>query len=228
MVIGNGMIAKRFSGYTDKNITVFASGVSNSGETDSENFKREETLLRTALQYPAKTFIYFSSCDVDNPSVNSKPYYQHKLNMEKIVASIAQSYCIFRLPQVVGMHGNKNTLINFLMDRIESAESFEIWLGTEKNIIDIEDVYKIVDFIIENERCSNTVCNIINTKYVAVLDIVNIIEKKLDKKACYTTRQLNTTYHYDSSCMEAILQEVDVAFDDEYFERLISKYSVRK
>jgi nucleoside-diphosphate-sugar epimerase len=228
MVIGNGMIANRFSEYADKNITVFASGVSNSSETDSENFKREETLLKHALKHPTETFIYFSSCDVDNPSVNAKPYYQHKLNMEKIVASSTQSYCIFRLPQVVGMHGNKNTLINFLVDRIENTAPFEIWLGTEKNIIDIEDVYRIVDFIIKNERCSNAVCNIINTKYVSVLDIVNIIEKKLDKKACYVSRSLNTTYHYDSSCMETVLKELDVIFDDEYFERLISKYSLRK
>lgn len=228
MVIGNGMIANRFSEYANKNITVFASGVSNSSETDSENFKREETLLKNALKYPTKKFIYFSSCDVDNPSVNSKAYYQHKLNMEKIVASSTLSYCIFRLPQVVGMYGNKNTLINFLMDRIESATPFEIWLGTEKNIIDIEDVYRIVNYIIENEKCSNAVCNIINTNYVSVLDIVNIIEKKLDKKAYYVSRFLNTTYHYDSSCIEAILKELEIEFDKEYFERLISKYSLRQ
>lgn len=225
MVIGNGMIAKRFSDYANKNITVFASGVSNSNETNHENFNREERLLKNSLKKPTKIFIYFSSCDVDNPSINSKAYYQHKLKMEKIVASFGNDYCIFRLPQVVGIHGNKNTLINFLLDKIETETPFDIWLGTEKNIIDIEDVYSIINYIIENKKCLNSICNIINTKYVSILDIVKIIENKLNKKACYIARILNTTYHYDLSCMEAILKELDVVFDDKYFERLISKYS---
>jgi nucleoside-diphosphate-sugar epimerase len=226
MVVGSGMVAHKFFDYQDKNIIFFASGVSNSNETNIESFKREETLLKDTLKKDtSKTFIYFSSCDVDNPMVNSKAYYQHKLNMEHIVSSSRSAYCIFRLPQVVGSGGNKNTLINFLIDRIDNKILFDVWLGTKKNIIDIDDVYTIVEHVIKNKKCVNSICNIINTKYISILDLVKIIEEKLNKKTYYTSQDLNVSYYYDSSCMKSILKELDLVFDDEYFVKLISKYA---
>ena len=61
MIVGNGLIAKSFlKKYgKDNNIIIFASGVSNSKETNPDNFKREEDLLVSFLKtYPQIKFIY--------------------------------------------------------------------------------------------------------------------------------------------------------------------------
>ena len=61
MVIGNGMIANRFASYKDDdNIFIFASGVSNSKETNEEHFLREVQLLnQTIKEYPGKNTCVF-------------------------------------------------------------------------------------------------------------------------------------------------------------------------
>ena len=226
MVVGRGMIATKFSYYKDENVLFFASGVSNSNEINEKAFHKEETLLGNTLQErKTKTFVYFSSCDVENPQLSSKAYYQHKLKMENIVSSSGGNFYIFRLPQVVGHGGNKNTLINFLLDKIKSETSFEIYSGTKKNIIDIDDVYDLTTHIIKHKQYLNSISNIINTKYISVLDLVKIIEKNLDLQAHYTFKNLDTSYYYKASFIEAISKELNILFDESYHQRLISKYS---
>lgn len=46
MIIGNGLIANLFTEHDRENIIFFASGVSNSLETEKSAFLREENLLR--------------------------------------------------------------------------------------------------------------------------------------------------------------------------------------
>jgi len=63
MIVGNGMIAKKFKKYKDKgNVLIFASGVSNSNETRCTNFSKELKMVKHALKnFNDKQFIYFSS-----------------------------------------------------------------------------------------------------------------------------------------------------------------------
>ena len=50
MIIGNGLIANLFTEHDRENIIFFASGVSNSLETEKSAFLREENLLRNTSQ----------------------------------------------------------------------------------------------------------------------------------------------------------------------------------
>ncbi len=51
MVIGNGMIANRFFNYkNDEGKIIFASGVSNSKDTEAVNFQREFELLDKTIK----------------------------------------------------------------------------------------------------------------------------------------------------------------------------------
>ena len=62
MIVGNGLIANLFRENDSENVVFFASGVSNSLETDKSAFLREENLLRKTLEEnPEKIFIYFST-----------------------------------------------------------------------------------------------------------------------------------------------------------------------
>ena len=61
MVIGKGLIAKRFYSYeSDSDILIFASGVSNSKNRDEALFARELELLQNTINtYPDKVLVYF-------------------------------------------------------------------------------------------------------------------------------------------------------------------------
>ena len=91
MIIGNGLVAKKFKHYK-RNVIIFASGVSNSLETNDIQFYKEKQLLEDTLKkHPDKLLIYFSSRNVD---LLNSPYYQHKLNMENLIKSYKNKYII--------------------------------------------------------------------------------------------------------------------------------------
>jgi hypothetical protein len=78
MIIGNGLISSVFLN-SDENYDkyiIFASGVSNSKETDSEKFAREKNLLSTAIKNNENNLklIYFSSI---LSGIVDLPYYNH-------------------------------------------------------------------------------------------------------------------------------------------------------
>ena len=69
MVIGNGLVARRFELYnSEDNLLVFASGVSNSKTKNPEVYSREMKLLKDSFQkYNSKSLIYFRTCSIYNP-----------------------------------------------------------------------------------------------------------------------------------------------------------------
>ena len=87
MVIGNGMIANRFMNYkNDKDIIIFASGVSNSKDTIEQNFLREFKLLnQTIKDNPGNTFVYFSTCSIQDNDLASSPYVIHKKKLKNLL-----------------------------------------------------------------------------------------------------------------------------------------------
>lgn len=221
MLIGNGLLAKKFSSYkNDTDIIIFASGVSNSACINKDDYIREEKLLRETIEkYPDKIFIYFSSCDIINSHVNSKPYYLHKSKMEQIIHNELDSYYIFRLPQIIGNNNNNNTLINFFYSSIKEEIPFTLYVGTEKNIIDIEDVYKICSHIIDNRIYKNEIINIVNKNYVQVEELVKIFETFLHKKALYKKELINASCRYDGRISENISQKIKLSFDNNYLKK---------
>src|SRR3990167_10458215 len=119
MIIGNGMMATKFAKYkNDKNIIIFASGVSNSKETRPSEFAREFDLLKDVVSKDSgKTIVYFSTSSMYDPIEKNSAYVQHKLEMENYIQNNVNKYYIFRISQVIGRAKN-NTLINFLINNI--------------------------------------------------------------------------------------------------------------
>jgi len=226
MIIGSGLIAQSFSSYKDDvDVILFASGVSNSSTNDTKEFVREKKLLLDTIEcYPNRKFVYFSSCDIVCSDLNERPYYKHKQAMEKIVNENTSTYHIFRLPQVVGRGGNKNTLINFLINHIIESKEFDLFAGTFRNIIDVDDVYKICSYVIDHNLYQNNVVNIINSKYISIEKLVSTIEVVLQKKAKYRKKEVSFKCEYDGAVCQQIAQILSIKFDDAYLANLIRKY----
>ena len=226
MIIGDGMLASMFIDYKNSNnIIIFASGVSNSSETREKEFLREKTLVENTLKnYRDKLFIYFSSCSLDDPQLSNTPYHIHKRNMEQLIKEISNYYIIFRVPNIIGRGGNKNTIINFLFNKIKQEEVFDLWINATRNIVDIEDLYKIVSYIINNRVFKNIILNIAYEYNYKVEDIVHAIENILNKKAKYNIINKGADLKIDIQKTLPILNELKIV--QPTIETLIKKYKV--
>lgn len=224
MVVGSGLLAKAFLSYEKKNdILIFASGVSNSKETSQEQFAREEHLLSLYLEkYGNSTyFIYFSTCSAFDTYFDRSAYTKHKINMEQIIIEKALKYNIFRLPQVLGKN-NKNQLVGFLSDAIKMEKSFELF-DIERNIIDIDDIFLIIDTVLKENIFENQIINIANFKNIRVLDLVNILEKIIIKKAKYNIVKKEGEFNICIKNIESIISNLNI-FEKDYLENRIRKY----
>lgn len=182
IIIGKGLLGRAFEGFHPQDHVVFCSGVSKSNETKKSEFHREKNLLDSISKNNRdKKIIYFSSFIAGK--VRS-PYAIHKEDMEACVRQHAGGYLIFRLPQVVGITGN-TTLVSFLVESIINSSLIYIYRDAKRNLIDVDDVFRIVTSVCNKEVEGETIC--IGAKHqISVNDIVDristILSTPVDKK----------------------------------------------
>lgn len=227
MIVGSGLLAKAFSPYFErsKGVCIYAAGVSNSNCCDSSDFNREKVRVKNALALSddAQVFVYFSTCSIYDPEMEDALYVKHKLAMESLV-SAKKNHIIFRLPQVAGNTPNPHTLLNYLYSRITRSERFSIWINARRNIIDVDDVASICNILISKKDMRDGILNIANPYDYSVVEIVNVFEKVLKKKAFYAQDKKGSGYNIDITYLQGILGQSNVVFDIRYLERVIEKY----
>ncbi|NNN48625.1 NAD(P)-dependent oxidoreductase [Vibrio sp. 2-2(8)] len=229
MIIGNGLLSRAFCSFEhDNDVVIFASGTSNSNENNDANFYREESLLLEIIRSNRdKTFVYFSTCSIEDISKKESKYVQHKLRMESLINGQCKSFYIFRLPQVVGVTRSK-TLISYLFSSIGSGERFSVQRNATRNLIDVKDVFLICNYIISNHIYINEVTNIASRQNLEVISIVNMIESILSRKANFEFIDSGSTNYIDISKIEKI-PDFDALNDSEYVKRiLLSFYQINE
>ncbi|WP_421830109.1 NAD-dependent epimerase/dehydratase family protein [Larkinella sp.] len=228
MVVGNGMIARRFSAFDDRDdILIFASGVSNSKENRASAFAREKKLVEESIASSEnRLFVYFSTCSVTDPTEQGSPYVTHKLFLEAYIAGNCKNYLIVRASNVVGKTDNPHTVLNFFVNRIRNHEPFDVWQGATRNLIDVDDVYRIVTaYIGRGPGEWNQTINVANPYSVKPLDIVQAIEKQLGLKALYRLIDKGEPFEIDTTQSAAVLQDQRADLQPErYLKHLLQKY----
>jgi UDP-2-acetamido-2,6-beta-L-arabino-hexul-4-ose reductase len=212
MIIGNGQLATIFQNSVLRNNTcIFASGVSNSNCTDEKQFEREKKLLINTLKNNNdKKFVYFSSCALSAPEYPKNDYYRHKTNMETIIKEYSNNYYIFRIPQLFGDLILHKTLINFIYKSIEHNHKFNIYDEAYRYVIEINDVKHLVEqYLTHHESCMTV--DIANPFRYKVLDIVQIFEKLLSKKAPYEVARKEDQYMLDLASLENFIKDKNIA-----------------
>lgn len=224
MIVGRGMIAQSLKDIDENDIVFFASGVSLSSEININNFNREKELLLNTIDsnLDCRLFIYFSSCGIE---FESTPYFEHKKNMENIIKSYSKNYYIFRLPQVVGNGGNKNTLFNYLINQIKELKKIEIWNGIKRNLIDIDDIVLIINKIIKNNIYINNTINIASPHNCSILEIANIVASVLNKQLKYDIVNKGKAIDVNINKLNDIIDMKSIFKDKEqYIKNLVIKY----
>lgn len=226
MVIGNGMIAKRFSsyGHIDQWL-VFASGVSHSLSVSEEEFAREKHLLHSALEkHPEKTLVYFSTCSIYDPSLQHSAYVKHKLAMEEFISSTAPQYLIFRVSNPVGKTNNLHTVLNFFVEHIRTSTFFTVWKYASRNLIDIDDMYLLCDHIMQSGLFPNRVVNVANPVNYPVTTIIAAIENHLEKKGHFSLSEQGNSPLIDTSAIQPLFGQLNLEFSEQYLQKLLRKY----
>jgi hypothetical protein len=224
MVIGNGLLGNVFSLDCDKynDFIIFASGVSDSKNTDSNSSNREEELItKTLLENTGLTFIYFSSILTD--TINND-YYKHKLKMEELVKLKAEKYIIFRIPQIVGFLGNQNNLFNHLVNNVKTNTSNIVYSNVERSIVDIDDLKLIVDYC--KDKTINEVINLSYIEKISILDLCNKIYLNfgIEPKITLKINPENQNWNIDNS---KIIKDALISLKINtlnYTDKIIQKY----
>ncbi|WP_081813277.1 glycosyltransferase [Methylobacter tundripaludum] len=226
MVIGEGVIANRFSDYLlQSKYLIFAGSVNDSAIRDENTIQKEEIAVKVALSsHPDSTFVYFSSCSILDQDVAHTPYVQHKVRMEKLIQGSVKSFLIFRLPQVLGLSDAKSSLVNYLVDAISNQKPFELWENAQKNIIDIDDVHEIVGEALRRKICLNQIINVASTHQTSVLQLVREIEDFMGFAGNYVLVNKGASYELDVSEIKLILSDLNINFDKDYIRTSLSKY----
>lgn len=226
MVIGKGVIANRFMDYSlQKNYVIFAGNVHDSSLVDEAVFKNEEEDIKAAITLnPQANFVYFSSCSILNATENQSAYSLHKAKMESLIKGSAKNYLIVRLPQIMGLNDEKNGLVNYLVENIMSGKSFELWEKAWRNFIDMDDVYRIVHYILAHKSYSNTAINIASPRKTSLVDAVKKLEDFLGRKANYQLVNKGTEYDINISEIVNIIQVLKIDFGADYFTKAVGKY----
>ncbi len=221
MIVGNGMLAHEFSDYKDDNdIIIFASGVSNSSETRESEFKREKELLaKTIANISSEKIIYFSTCSMYDTYFDNSKYTKHKLHMESYIKKNVKNFIIVRLPQVMGRTNNKQQLMGFLYDKILNNEEFELF-NVDRNIIDAQDVKKILKYSLTNHLFNRETINIANPKNINMITLVNYIENIFGKKAIYSITSLKGSFYIDIKKVSPIIKKLNL-FSSTYMRDII-------
>ena len=225
MIIGTGMLAKAVQSIDNESCLFFCSGVSNSNEENVEKYEREVQLLEQSFGTKQK-LIYFSSYFVNFDSFLKRKYYRHKSNIEGLILNNFSNFLIFRLPQIIGFSTNKNTLTNFLYDAIVSNSTINVFKNAKRNVIDIDDVVKVVNLAINQNLFNDQIVNLVGLKNYSVDDIIFLLEQVTNKRAI-KKQSIIEEPDYEiliSEQMISLYQLLNIQFDHLYLERIIKKY----
>lgn len=224
MIIGKGLIASLFTDVDQEDIVFFASGVSNSSETNPAEFYREEKLVRETLsQYSEALFVYFSTCSIYDSSKSNSPYVLHKLHMEDIIHTTAKKYLILRVSNAVGKGGNPNLLMNYLVRSLKANQQISIHTEATRNLIDVEDIKNLTLQLIV-EKNYNRIINIAYPENYSIPELVHIIEKYFNKKTEHI--YLNTGSGYEISIPETkkYFTNKNLIHKESYLCNILNKY----
>ena len=221
-IIGRGLMARSFeNAYFNKDVLILASGVSNSQETRVSEFSRELDLVSSEIiSNKDSTVIYFSTCSTDFK--NDTPYVLHKLKIEKLLASKCDTYHIFRLPQVVGFVKNQ-TLISYFVNSIVNNLEINIQSKSSRDLIDVDDVVRIVSYLVNNNACLNSVINIATGNSIPTYDIFSYILNFSGLDVNYFLLDTGEKQKTDSSFLRNNIPN-DIIFEDNYWKDVLNKY----
>ena len=229
-VIGDGLIGRAFKKHIDINsnysAVIFASGVSNSLETSPQPYLREKKLLESVVKQKSDSdkFIYFSTLSVYDTSKKDAAYIRHKRELEKYLIENCSNHIIIRVPNIIGDGGNPNTLLNYLIDAIQSNTQIKVFKNAYRNFIDVTDLVEIVEQLVISDT-NNTIIDLLHPISYSMIDIMQSIEKHTNKKS--NSMYVDEGYNYfppPTKNVIRLFESSDISLNKSYLSSILKKY----
>ncbi len=229
-IVGTGFLGKNLlkikNSLKKSNYIVYAAGVSHSKTTSLNKLNRElRSFKRFSKENINKKIIYISTADVTNSLFKRSLYVKNKIKIEYIIKKNFSNYVILRLPQIIGKSKNKKTLVNFFYYSIKNNKQLVLLKNFKRNILDIDDVLKVIKIIIKNKKNKNKVITLSNKYNIEPIDIVRIFEKKLKKIAKFKYKIIKKQIwplNYQKN--RHYFKEAKIRFNRNYLSKTINKY----
>ena len=109
------------------------------------------------------------------------------------------------------MQGNDETLVNYFIKKIKNSEEFEIWKNATRNIVAIDDLFKIASHIIDNHLYNNKLINLEYDRSVSVIDLVTVIEDLLGISAIYLIKNKGVGLSIDNTEVREVMRELKIS-----------------
>jgi hypothetical protein len=225
MVIGKGLVAENLSAFAnDDTVLIFASGVSNSKETAASAFLREENLLLSFQDTPAR-LVYFSTCSIFDPSSRGSLYVKHKKKMEELIALHFKNYLILRLPLLIAKTSNPFTFFNFIATSILKQERIRVQSNAWRYIFDAQDLKNLLPLILQEESASGRIVNMAYSNAERVSVLISMFEDILGIQAAKDMEEQGDFYEFDNREFMSLIERNGIRFDKEKYNRqVLTKY----
>ncbi len=225
MIVGSGMMARAFAAFgPDRRTLIFASGVSNSLESDPAAFRRERELLEhTRAAHPAALLVYFGTCSVHDPDRRDTPYVRHKLAMESLLERLGGDWMVLRLPLAIGPSHRSPTLAQYLHDRISRGEPFEVWANAIRYPIDVDDARRIAERLVADPAARNRRIEVALRSF-PVSAFVRAMEGIVGKPARCSYVQRGEPYALECPEATRLAAELGLEIGEGYLDRVLRKY----
>jgi thioester reductase-like protein len=226
MIIGRGLLATALKEIDKDNVVFYANGVSDSTiESIADgNFEAKE-ITGIAKQKTAKTFIYFSTIQVNAPENFERPYVIHKIKMEELVKHLFPDYLIIRTSNIIGNNPwNTHTLFNYLYNSLKKEEKISIVESASRNVLDVEHFIKIVDRYLIHYKKEAATINIVNQISYQMFEILSAYEKIFEAKFMKGNAGI-TIAKFEAPCLFSaqLIKECGIELEN-YLENVIKKY----
>ncbi len=229
-IIGNGFIGKSLNKIKKDlirtNYIIYAAGISHSKTKSKRNLNKELNSFKIFSKNNfSKKVIYISTADVTNNISNKSLYVKNKIKIEKLVKKKFKDYIILRLPQIIGKSKNKNTLVNYFYFNIKNNKPLVLIKNFKRNVLDIDDILKLLKIIIYSKKTKNKVIILSNKYSVQPIDIVKIFEKKLNKTVNFKFKKIKKQIwplYYQKNAH--YFRKAKITFDRNYLLKAINKY----
>ncbi|MEU2793377.1 NAD-dependent epimerase/dehydratase family protein [Streptomyces sp. NPDC007100] len=240
-IVGRGFLAGHLAGISDHHpdVVALAAGVSAAGDIPPEQYTRESARLYEVLRYCEKhnrRLVFFSTASAgmysvpgaspgreDGPVYPATPYGRHKLALEAVVKSSDVEYLILRLSHVVGRHQPAHQLLPALVRQLVAGR-LRVYRGAQRDLIDVEDVVKIVHTLLVDGRTRDVV-NVASGHAPHIEDIVAHMENLLGTRAekTYVAASGAQPVSIDKLC-RLVPPVYGLGFGPDYYRGVLDKY----
>lgn len=224
MVVGSGLLGSNMSLFdNNEDILIFASGVSNSKETNENEYMREFNLLKTFIG-TKKKLIYFSTCSVLYECLHQSKYIIHKKLIEEFIKNNFQNYIIFRLPNVVGNTNNKHTSFNFFKNNLLNNLPINVERNSTRYFIDVDDVVGSTKTIILDESQNKKEINVCFNNKIDIFNFIILMSKQIGVNPVMVLSDNGCSHDIDNTDFIDQIDKTYKKINNDYNLQIIKKY----